>query len=57
MSDELKKALIGCGAILYGDFTLASGKKSRYYIDIKKATTDPKVLGLVADLKIGRAHV
>ena len=50
MSDELKKALIGCGAILYGDFTLASGKKSRYYIDIKKATTDPKVLGLVADL-------
>ena len=50
MSDELKKALVGCGAILYGDFTLASGKKSRYYIDIKKATTDPKVLGLVADL-------
>ncbi len=50
MSDELKKALIGCGAILYGDFTLASGKKSRYYIDIKKATTDPNVLGLVADL-------
>ncbi|MCX6650162.1 MAG: orotate phosphoribosyltransferase [Methanomassiliicoccales archaeon] len=50
MSEELKKALVGCGAILYGDFTLASGKKSKYYIDIKKATTDPKVLGLVADL-------
>jgi len=50
MSDDLKSALVGCGAILYGDFTLASGKKSKYYIDIKKATTDPKVLGLVADL-------
>lgn len=49
MSDELKKALEGCGAILYGDFTLASGKKSSYYIDIKRATTDPKVLGLIAE--------
>ena len=49
MSDELKKALEGCGAILYGDFTLASGKKSEYYVDIKRATTDPKVLGLIAD--------
>jgi len=35
---------------LYGDFTLASGRKSKYYIDIKKATTDPRVLGLTADL-------
>jgi len=25
-----------CGAIKFGDFTLASGKKSKYYIDIKK---------------------
>jgi orotate phosphoribosyltransferase len=50
MSYELKKALEDCGAILYGDFTLASGKKSKYYIDIKRATTDPKVLGLTADL-------
>ena len=50
MGEELKNALVGCGAILYGDFTLASGKKSRYYIDIKRATTDPKVLGLTAEL-------
>ena len=48
MSEKMKQALVGCGAILYGDFTLASGKKSRYYIDIKKASTDPKVLRLVA---------
>ncbi len=38
-----------CGAILYGDFTLSSGKKSKYYIDIKKASTDPKILEEVAD--------
>jgi len=47
---DLKDDLKECGAILYGDFTLASGKKSKYYIDIKKASTDPKVLSLIADL-------
>lgn len=30
------------GALLYGDFTLASGKKSEYYFDSKKLTLDPK---------------
>ncbi len=40
---ELIAALKACGAVRYGgDFTLASGKKSKYYIDIKKASTDPK---------------
>lgn len=34
---------------MYGDFTLASGKKSEYYIDIKKASTDPYVLETIAD--------
>ncbi len=55
----MKEALEDCGAILYGDFTLASGKKSRYYIDIKKAITDPLVLGLAADLmarQMGEGH-
>jgi orotate phosphoribosyltransferase len=46
---NIKDSLVRCGAILYGDFTLASGKKSRYYIDIKKASTDPKMLEEVAD--------
>ncbi|WP_292391137.1 orotate phosphoribosyltransferase [Methanosarcina sp. UBA5] len=45
---ELIAALKTCGAIRYGDFTLASGKKSKYYIDIKKASTDPKTLKLIA---------
>ena len=47
---ELKTALKGCGALQFGDFTLASGAKSEYYIDIKKASTDPKVLYLISQL-------
>jgi len=43
MSD-LTEALKECGALQFGDFTLASGAKSEYYIDIKKASTNPKVL-------------
>lgn len=39
-----------CGALQFGDFTLASGAKSSYYIDIKRASTDPKVLKLIAQL-------
>jgi len=41
-------ALKVCGAVKFGDFTLASGKKSSYYIDIKKASTDPKTLKIIA---------
>jgi orotate phosphoribosyltransferase len=45
---DLIAALKACGAVRYGDFTLASGKKSKYYIDIKKASTNPKTLKLIA---------
>lgn len=38
------EALKECGALRFGDFTLTSGKKSRYYIDIKEAVTRPEVL-------------
>ncbi|GFO96226.1 orotate phosphoribosyltransferase [groundwater metagenome] len=44
----LADALKECGAIKFGDFTLASGKKSRYYVDIKKASTKPELLKLIA---------
>ena len=43
MSD-LSNALTDCGALQFGEFTLASGAKSDYYIDIKKASTNPQVL-------------
>jgi orotate phosphoribosyltransferase len=32
------------GAVAFGEFTLASGKKSDYYVNIKKAYTDPGAL-------------
>lgn len=49
MNKRTKEALVRCNALMYGDFTLASGKKSEYYIDIKKASTDPYVLETIAD--------
>ncbi len=45
---DLADALKECGAIKLGDFTLASGKKSGYYVDIKKAITNPELLKLIA---------
>jgi len=48
MSEELKRALSRSGALIYGSFTLSSGEESGYYIDIKKASTDPEVLRLIA---------
>jgi orotate phosphoribosyltransferase len=48
MDKELIEALNDCGAVKFGDFTLASGKKSTYYIDIKKAISDPGTLELIA---------
>lgn len=48
--DELVKALEDCGALQFGDFTLASGAKSKYYINIKKASTNPQVLYLISQL-------
>lgn len=44
---ELTDTLQECGAVKFGDFTLASGKKSRYYVDVKKAVTRPEVLKLI----------
>ncbi len=45
LCDHLKE----CGAIRFGDFTLSSGKKSKYYIDIKKASANPRILKLIAN--------
>ncbi|MCC7553768.1 MAG: orotate phosphoribosyltransferase [Methanobacteriaceae archaeon] len=33
-----------------GEFVLSSGKKSNYYIDMKKAITDPEILSTIAKL-------
>jgi len=47
---EISKALEECGALQFGEFTLASGAKSSYYINIKKASTNPRVLYLISQL-------
>jgi len=48
MVKSLVDALKECGAIKFGDFTLASGKKSNFYVDIKKASMNPELLKLIA---------
>jgi orotate phosphoribosyltransferase len=48
MVNKIAQMLIDCGAIEFGDFTLASGIKSSYYIDIKSALTNPAVLEKIA---------
>lgn len=45
---SIAQALIDCGALRFGDFTLTSGAKSPYYIDVKAAATDPKTLRAIA---------
>ena len=42
-------ALKAAGALAFGSFTLASGKTSSYYVDIKKAITRPEILRTIAD--------
>ena len=45
---ELVQQLKDCGAVQFGRFVLTSGAVSDYYIDIKKASTNPKVLKNIA---------
>lgn len=44
----LEEELLECGAVKFGDFTLASGKKSQYYVDVKKASVNPCILKKIA---------
>jgi len=46
--EKLIQQLKECGAIKFGRFVLTSGTISDYYIDIKKASTEPKILKLIA---------
>ncbi len=45
---ELTDLLKDCGAIKFGRFVLTSGAISDYYIDIKKASTNPLILKKIA---------
>jgi len=46
--EELIQSLKDCNAIQFGRFVLTSGAVSDYYIDIKKASTNPKIIKKIA---------
>ncbi len=54
MVNTLAQLLIRTRAIEFGDFTLASGAKSPYYIDVKSAVTDPSLLSAIASAIVKR---
>ncbi len=47
---QLIELLKECGAIQFGRFVLTSGAVSDYYINIKKASTNPKVLKKITEM-------
>jgi len=44
----LVDAFVRTGALRFGEFTLASGRTSPYYVDAKRAITEPDVLRRIA---------
>lgn len=60
MPDEtqllVKDKLTKCGAIEKGNFVLTSGKRSDYYVDIKRCITDPGVLGFLSSILVRHVH-
>ncbi len=50
LRNNLSKMLMDVECIKFGKFILSSGKESDYYVDIKKATTNPKILKLIGKL-------
>ena len=45
---SIARRLLDCGAVRFGEFTLTSGQKSSYYVDVKAAMTDPTTLRAIA---------
>ena len=48
MEEKILEMLKNVGAIQFGDFVLTSGKHSNYYVNIKKASTNPEILREIA---------
>lgn len=51
---ELLLQLLESYSFLTGDFTLASGKKSKYYFDFRASASDPEAIKLVGELFFDR---
>ena len=47
---ELIKLLKDNNVVKFGKFTLSSGKESDFYVDMKRAITDPAILLKVAEI-------
>ncbi|WJI10618.1 orotate phosphoribosyltransferase [Methanobacterium sp. CWC-01] len=47
---NLLKLLTTHQVIQFGKFTLASGRESDYYVDMKKAITDPRILSQIGEM-------
>jgi orotate phosphoribosyltransferase len=45
----LKEQLLTTEAVMFGEFVLTSGKKSNFYVNIKKASTDSNILKNIAE--------
>jgi orotate phosphoribosyltransferase len=55
MVNDIAELLIRFKAIELGEFTLASGAKSTYYVDVKSAVTQPELLAAIART-VTRSH-
>jgi len=49
---ELIELLINKEVVKFGKFILSSGKESDYYVNMKMAITDPKILKTIAKIVI-----
>lgn len=54
MTDDRTRlaSLIRDNAVFFGDFTLTSGKRASYYIDLRKVSLDHRVAPLIGDVMV-----
>lgn len=54
MTDTRQRLIdyIAAEAVFHGDFTLTSGKKARYYVDLRKVSLDHRVAPLIGQVMI-----
>ena len=43
---------ISAGAVFHGDFTLTSGKKATYYVDLRKVSLDHRIAPLIGQVML-----
>ncbi len=55
MKGQLIDMFFSEGAILFGRFILTSGRESEYYINVKKLSTNPEALRIIARLMAEKA--